>query len=185
MAKTRAINLFLDEESLEAVDGDIGVQELLQVKLDPTGGLAKGPSGLGVATAIAAPPGEGLTFAYDLVDPGLSSQAIYPVGGNVVEVPITYDGILYGLSVRLSGLPSAGGSGCIVVKPTINGIALAAATFDCSFDSGSPTQQEYKVDLTGSETFSEGDRLGLVITTSGSLAPSNLNLVADLVIIGS
>lgn len=184
MAKVRANNIILDSESLEAVDGALSSNEVLQVKLDPVGGLVKGVDGLGLAASLDAPPSEGIKFAYDLVDPNLSSVEVYLVGSGVPQIVMPYSGRLRSLAVRISAAPSAGGVSCILVKPTINGTPLVGSTFDCTFDSGGAALNSYQVDLTGSETFSAGDTLGLVLTTAAGLLPTNIMLLADLVVIG-
>jgi len=181
VAKVEANSIYLDSQSLEAVDGSRNHDEVLQVKLDPAGGILRGASGLTtVGGSVSVGPQGFLTFSWMLIPANLTSQGVYVAGADLTQVTMAEEGSLVGLSVRLINGPiTAGGTDCIAVTPRISGSSVGA--MKVGFDSATPTIEEYITATEGTHTFSAGDELGLLLTTTSGLLPADtMSLVAVL-----
>lgn len=81
-------------------------------------------------------------------------------------------GRVHGIAYNLSAAVTAG---ALTAKVTVNGTETGAAM-------NLAAAQRGVLDLAASVPFAEGDRLGLSLTSNGSLAPTTAELDADLLI---
>ncbi len=188
MNKVKAININLDSEALEALDGDqstaagTSLNEVLSVKVDGTT-IQKSASGLTLSGgAISGGNAGAFVFTYDLIAESLSSVAIYPTNSLVSSIPMAKAGSLASLAVQLTAPLDGPAASALTVVPLING-AHPGNDLDLVFAGDSATELQFADVAIDTLAFAAGDTVSLALTTDAALDPANaVSLIATLTV---